>query len=60
VVGNLNSDNNRNQLEGGIDYLSSEGEHQVIWNAPKQVSGIYFIEVISENFEQIVKTVLIK
>ena len=41
------------------DYLSI-GEYRLKWNAVDQSSGIYFVRLKSDDFEQIQKITLIK
>ena len=34
-----------------VNEIKSTGYHQVIWNASEYASGMYFIQIISGNFE---------
>ena len=43
-----------------LDEILSVGSHSLIWDASNLASGIYFYEIISKNFRDIKKAILIK
>jgi len=43
-----------------IDQQLSKGNYQLTWNATKEMSGIYFIRIESENYSSTKKVLLLK
>ncbi len=49
-----------NQVTELLDQFMSAGNHQVIWNANKQPTGIYFVRLSTEKLSQTQKIILAK
>ena len=43
-----------------IDQPLTKGNYQLTWNATKEMSGIYFIRIESENYSSTKKVLLLK
>ena len=48
------------QVDQLIDQQLSKGNYQLTWNATKEMSGIYFIRIESENYSSTKKVLLLK
>jgi hypothetical protein len=48
------------EIEQLVNNNLSAGQYEVNWNASTQTSGVYFYKLVSENFSDVKKMMLVK